>query len=194
MNLPPQMEITELLQAWENGDRTAEERLWPIVYSELKRAAHFQMRQERPSHTLQSDALVNELYLRLVDWQKARWQNRAHFFGMCARVMRQILVDYAYARGAQKRGGDMQEIALEDVAVISESKGAEVLLLDDALKHFAVLYPRQSQVIEMRFFGGLSVEQTAEVLNVSPPTVVRDWSFGRAWLLSYMKGQLPHEG
>jgi RNA polymerase sigma-70 factor (ECF subfamily) len=188
------MEITELLQAWENGDRTAEERLWPIVYSELKRAAHFQMRQERPSHTLQSDALVNELYLRLVDWQKARWQNRAHFFGMCARVMRQILVDDAYARGAQKRGGDMQEIALEDVAVISESKGAEVLLLDDALKHFAVLYPRQSQVIEMRFFGGLSVEQTAEVLNVSPPTVVRDWSFGRAWLLSYMKGQLPHEG
>jgi RNA polymerase sigma-70 factor (ECF subfamily) len=187
------MQITELLQAWENGDRNAEEKLWPIVYSELKRAAQYQMGQERPSHTLQSDALVNELYLRLVNWQKAHWQNRAHFFGMCARMMRQILVDHAYARGAQKRGGDRQKIALEDVAVISESKGSEVLLLDEALKRFAALYPRQSEVIEMRFFGGLSVEETAEVLNVSPPTVVRDWSFGRAWLLSYMKGQLHDE-
>ena len=191
MNLPLQAEITELLRAWKDGDRTAEERLWPIVYSELKRAAHFQMRKERPSHTLQSDALVNELYLRLVDWQKAEWQNRAHFFGMCARMMRQILVDYAYARGTQKRGADVQKISLEDVAIVSESKGAEVLLLDEALKQFATLYPRQSEVIEMRFFGGLSVEETAEVLNLSAPTVVRDWSFGRAWLLSYMKGQLP---
>ena len=191
MNLPLQAEITELLRAWKAGDRTAEERLWPIVYSELKRAAHFQMRKERPSHTLQSDALVNELYLRLVDWQKAEWQNRAHFFGMCARMMRQILVDYAYARGTQKRGADVQKISLEDVAIVSESKSAEVLLLDEALKQFATLYPRQSEVIEMRFFGGLSVEETAEVLNLSPPTVVRDWSFGRAWLLSYMKGQLP---
>jgi RNA polymerase sigma factor (TIGR02999 family) len=191
MNLPLQTEITELLRAWKAGDRTAEERLWPVVYSELKRAAHFQMRKERPSHTLQSDALVNELYLRLVDWQKAEWQNRAHFFGMCARMMRQILVDYAYARGTQKRGAGVQNISLEDVAIVSESKGAEVLLLDEALKQFATLYPRQSEVIEMRFFGGLSVEETAEVLNLSPPTVVRDWSFGRAWLLSYMKGQLP---
>ena len=191
MSLPLQTEITELLRAWKAGDRTAEERLWPIVYSELKRAAHFQMRKERLSHTLQSDALVNELYLRLVDWQKAEWQNRAHFFGMCARMMRQILVDYASARGAQKRGADVQKISLEDVAIVSESKGAEVLLLDEALKQFATLYPRQSEVIEMRFFGGLSVEETAEVLNLSPPTVVRDWSFGRAWLLSYMKGQRP---
>jgi RNA polymerase sigma factor (TIGR02999 family) len=149
------------------------------------------MRKERLSHTLQSDALVNELYLRLVDWQKAEWQNRAHFFGMCARMMRQILVDYAYARGTQKRGADVQKISLEDVAIVSESKSAEVLLLDEALKQFATLYPRQSEVIEMRFFGGLSVEETAEVLNLSAPTVVRDWSFGRAWLLSYMKGQRP---
>jgi RNA polymerase sigma factor (TIGR02999 family) len=190
MNLPLQSEITELLQAWKNGDRTAEEKLWPIVYSELKRAAHLQMGQERLSHTLQSDALVNELYLRLIDWRKAHWQNRAHFFGMCARMMRQILVDHAHARGTQKRGGDAQKISFEDVAIVSESKGPEVLLLDEALKHFAGLYPRQSEVIEMRFFGGLSVEETAEVLNLSPPTVVRDWSFGRAWLLSYMKGRL----
>jgi RNA polymerase sigma factor (TIGR02999 family) len=189
MNVPSQAEITGLLQAWEKGDRTAEEKLWPIVYSELKRVARFQMRQERQSHTLQSGALVNELYMRLVDWQKARWQNRAHFFGMCARMMRQILVDHAYARGAQKRGSNTQKIALEDVALISESKGAEVLLLDEALKRFTALYPRQSDVIEMRFFGGLSVEETAEVLKISPPTVIRDWSFGRAWLLSYMKGE-----
>jgi RNA polymerase sigma factor (TIGR02999 family) len=194
MNVPSQAEITELLQAWENGDRTAEEKLWPIVYSELKRVAQFQMRQERQSHTLQSGALVNELYVRLVDWQKARWQNRAHFFGMCARMMRQILVDHAYSRGAQKRGGNAQKIDLEDVALISESKGPEVLLLDEALKRFAALYPRQSDVIEMRFFGGLSVEETAEVLSISPPTVVRDWSFGRAWLLSYMKGERLDEG
>jgi len=194
MNVPSQAEITRLLQAWEKGDRTAEEKLWPVVYSELKRVAQFQMRQERQSHTLQSDALVNELYMRLVDWQKARWQNRAHFFGMCARMMRQILVDHAYARGAQKRGGNTQKIDLEDVAFISESKGPEVLLLDEALKHFAALYPRESEVIEMRFFGGLSVEETAEVLNISPPTVIRDWRFGRAWLLSYMKGKLLYEG
>jgi RNA polymerase sigma-70 factor (ECF subfamily) len=191
MSLPPQLEITELLQAWKNGDRAAEEKLWPIVYSELKRAAHLQMGHEREAHTLQSDALVNELYLRLIDWQNADWKNRAHFFAMCARMMRQILVDHAYARSAQKRGGDVQRVSLDDVAVVSESRGQEVLLLDEALKHFATLYPRQSDVIELRFFGGLSVEETAEVLNLSPPTVVRDWSFGRAWLLSYMKGQLP---
>jgi RNA polymerase sigma factor (TIGR02999 family) len=193
MNPPPQTEITELLQAWKDGDRAAEVKLWPLVYSELRRAAHFQMGQERSSHTLQSDALVNELYLRLVDWQNATWQNRAHFFAMCARIMRQILVDHAYAKGAQKRGGDVQKVSIDDVAVVSESKGAEVLLLDEALKHFAVLYPRQSEVIEMRFFGGLSVEETAEVLKLSTPTVVRDWSFGRAWLLSFMRGQLLFE-
>jgi len=183
-------EITELLQAWKTGDPSAGEKLWPIVYSELNRLAHLQMGQERLSHTQQSGALVNELYLRLVDWQKAHWQNRAHFFGMCARMMRQILVDHARARGYQKRCGDAQRISLDEVAVVSESKGPQLLELDEALKHFADLYPRQSQVIEMRFFGGLSVEETAEVLNLSPPTVVRDWSFGRAWLLSYMKGQL----
>src|SRR5262249_45051685 len=162
-------DITALLQAWENGDRTAEEKLWPIIYSELRRMAHLQMGRERESHTLQSDALVGELYLRLMDWQKAHWKNRAHFFGMCARMMRQILVDHARSRGYQKRGGDVQKVSLEDVAIVSESKGAEVLALDEALKHFARLYPRQSEVIEMRFFGGLSVEETAEVLNLSPP-------------------------
>jgi RNA polymerase sigma-70 factor (ECF subfamily) len=189
MNPPSQEEITELLQAWENGDRTAEEKLWPIVYAELKRLAHLQMRQERLSHTLQSDGLVNELYLRLIDWRKAHWQNRAHFLGMCARMMRQILVDHARAHGYRKRGGDLQKVSLDDVAMVSESKGPQLLALDEALNHFAGLYPRQNEVIEMRFFGGLSVEETAEVLHLSPPTVIRDWSFGRAWLLSYMKGE-----
>src|SRR3989442_6888022 len=130
MNGPPQSEITELLQEWKNGDRAAEEKLWSIVYSELKHQAHLQMRQERLSHTLQSDALVNELYLRLIDWQKAHWQNRAHFFGMCARMMRQILVDHARARGYQKRGGDATRISLENVAIISDSRGPDALALD----------------------------------------------------------------
>lgn len=194
MNRPLEAEITELLQAWKNGDPTAEQRLWPVVYAELKRLAHLQMRQERSSHTLQSCALVNELYLRLADWQEARWQNRAHFFGMCARMMRQILVDHARARGYQKRGGDAQMVSVDDASIVAESKGPQLLALDEALNQFAGLYPRQSEVIEMRFFGGLSVEETAEVLNLSTPTVVRDWSFGRAWLLSYLKGQLPNEG
>jgi RNA polymerase sigma factor (TIGR02999 family) len=189
MNPLAPAEITALLQAWENGDRTAEEKLWPVIYAELKRLAHIQMRQERQSHTLQSGALVNELYLRLNVWQNARWQNRAHFFGMCARMMRQILVDHARTRGYQKRGGDAKKISLDDGALVSESKGAQVLALDEALKQFARLYPRQSDVIEMRFFGGLSVEETAAVLQISAPTVVRDWSFGRAWLLSHMKGE-----
>lgn len=187
-------EITELLQAWGTGDRTAEERLWPIVYAELTRLARIQMRQERMSHTLQSAALVNELYLRLVDWQRANWQNRAHFFGMCARIMRQILVDHARARGYQKRGGEAQRVSLDEIAVISQSRAPQLLALDDALRHFAVLYPRQSEVVEMRFFGGLSVHETAELLGLSAPTVVRDWSFGRAWLLSYMEGEVLDGG
>jgi len=189
MNRLPDAEITALLQAWENGDRTAEEKLWPLVYAELKRLAHIQMQQERPSHTLQPGALVNELYIRLLGWQKARWQNRAHFFGMCARLMRQILVDHACARSYQKRGGNPQRISLDAVATISESKESQLLALDDALKNFARLYPRQSEVVEMRFFGGLSFEEIAEVLRVSRLTVIRDWNFARAWLLAEMRAE-----
>src|SRR3989442_10002775 len=158
MNGPPQSEITELLQEWKNGDRAAEEKLWSIVYSELKHQAHLQMRQERLSHTLQSDALVNELYLRLIDWQKAHWQNRAHFFGMCARMMRQILVDHARARGYQKRDAG-HKVCFDDVVIISDSKSAELVALDDALKRLAEIHVRKSDVVEMRFFGGLSLEE-----------------------------------
>ena len=183
-------QVTELLQAWSQGDRTAEERLWPIIYAELKSMAERRMLQERESHTLQTNALVHEVYLRLVDWKEAQWQSRAHFFGMCARMMRQILVDHARARNFQKRGGGVLRITEDDIATASESKSGMILELDDALAHLAVHYPRQSDVVELRFFGGLSVEETAVVLEVSPPTVVRDWGFARAWLSSYIKGEL----
>ncbi len=184
------VEVTQLLQAWNEGDPDAESALWPIVYAELKRMARRKMRQERESHTLQTNALVHEVYLRLVDWKDAEWKNRAHFFGMCARMMRQILVDHARARHYQKRGGDAQQISLDDVATMSESRSGEVLALDDALTHLAVHYPRQSRVVELRFFGGMSVEETALALQLSAPTVVRDWGFARVWLSSYMKGKL----
>lgn len=184
-------QVTELLQAWNQGDRTAEEKLWPIVYAELKSMAERKMRQERDSHTLQANALVHEVYLRLVDWKEAQWQSRAHFFGMCARMMRQILVDHARARNYQKRGGGARSVDADDIAGASESKNEQMLALDAALTHLAVHYPRQSEVVELRFFGGLSVEETALVLRVSAPTVVRDWGFARAWLSSYMKGELP---
>lgn len=161
-----------------------------MIYAELKSMAERRMLQERESHTLQTSALVHEVYLRLVDWKEAQWQNRAHFFGMCARMMRQILVDHARARNYQKRGGGDLSITADDVATVSESRSGVILELDDALTHLAVHYPRQSDVVELRFFGGLSVEETALVLEVSPPTVVRDWGFARAWLSSYMKGEL----
>ena len=183
-------QVTELLQAWSRGDRTAEEKLWPLVYAELKRLAEQRMRQERDSHTLQTNALVHEVYIRLVDWKDAQWQNRAHFFGMCARMMRQILVDHARARNYQKRGGGALLVTADDIATVSESRSGEMLALDDALTHLGIHYPRQSKVVELRFFGGLSVEEAALVLEVSAPTVVRDWGFARAWLSSYMKGEL----
>ncbi len=181
-------QITKLLEAWHNGDRSAEEKLWPLVYRELKLLARRKMRRERDSHTLQTDALVNEVYLRLVNWEDAQWQGRGHFFGMCARMMRQILIDHARARSYQKRGGDdATRLPLDGVATLSESGGDQLLALDEALTNFAASYPRQSQVVELRFFGGLSAEDAAAVLNVSVPTVVRDWKFARAWLASYLK-------
>jgi RNA polymerase sigma factor (TIGR02999 family) len=184
-------QVTELLQAWNQGDRTAEEKLWPIVYAELKNMAQRRMRQERDSHTLQTNALVHEVYLRLVDWKDAQWQSRTHFFGMCARIMRQILVDHARTHNYQKRGGGARNAGGDEIAEVADSKSSQMLELDDALTRLAAHYPRQSEVVELRFFGGLSVEETALVLQVSSPTVVRDWGFARAWLSSYMKGDLP---
>ncbi len=181
--------VTELLQAWSDGDRIAQEKLWPIVFHELNRMAHRCMKRERPDHTLQTGALVNEVYMRLVDWKSAEWRNRAHFFGMCARIMRQILVDHARAHGYAKRGGNQQKETLEETAIVSPSKSAQVLALDEALTRLSAIHSRKSQVVELRFFGGLSVEETAEVLNVSRLTVIRDWNFARAWLLAEMSGK-----
>jgi RNA polymerase sigma factor (TIGR02999 family) len=182
-------DVTTLLQAWGAGDRSTEEKLWPLVFAELKRLARRHMAHERPNHTLQSGALVNEVYLRLADLTNTQWESRARFFAMCARMMRAVLVDHARTRQSQKRGGDKFRVSLDEIALVSETKSIELLALDDALKRLALIHPRKSEVVEMRFFGGLSAEETAEVLNVSRLTVIRDWNFSRAWLQAAMNGE-----
>jgi len=182
-------DVTTLLRAWGAGDRSTEEKLWPLIFAELKRLARRHMAHERPNHTLQSGALVNEVYVRLADLNNTQWENRARFFAMCARMMRAVLVDHARARQSQKRGGDKFRVSLDEIALVSETKGIELLALDDALKRLALIHPRKSEVVEMRFFGGLSAEETAEVLNVSRLTVIRDWNFSRAWLQAAMNGE-----
>jgi len=176
-------EITELLQAWRQGDEHALEKLTPQVYRELHRAAKRCMKGERDGHTLQTTALINELYLRLTDLKRVDWQNRAHFFALCARQMRRILTDQARARQSHKRGGGAQPISLDVAPVVSAQSHPEVLAVDGALNALGKIDPRKSQVVELRFFGGLNVEETAEVLKVSPDTVVRDWRLAKAWLL-----------
>jgi RNA polymerase sigma-70 factor, ECF subfamily len=186
-------EITELLQAWRRGDDSALEKLTPQVYRELHRAAKGCMRGEREAHTLQTTALINELYLRFTDLKEVDWQNRAHFFALCARQMRRILTDRARARQSYKRGGGAQPISLDTVPMVSPQAQPEILAIDDALKALATVDSRKSQVVELRFFGGLNVEETAEVLKVSPDTVVRDWKLARAWLLRELS-QEPLDG
>jgi RNA polymerase sigma-70 factor (ECF subfamily) len=175
-------EITQLLVAWGDGDQAALNELTPLVHEELRRLAHRYMGGERPGHTLQTTALVNEAYIRLIDWKNVRWQSRAHFFGVSAQLMRRILVDFARSRGYQKRGGGALAVSLDEAAFVSDDKGADLVALDEALKSLAKLDARQSKVVELRFFGGLSVDETAEVLKVSSGTVRRDWSLARAWL------------
>jgi RNA polymerase sigma factor (TIGR02999 family) len=174
--------MTQLLVAWGDGDRAALDRLMPLIYEELRRLAHQYMSRERPGHTLQTSELVNEAYLRLIDQRDVRWQNRAHFFGVAAQMMRRILVDYARRRHYAKRGGDARRVPLDEAMIVSEERAADVLALDDALKSLAEIDPRQSQIVELRFFGGLSIEETAAVLAVSPGTVMRDWTLAKAWL------------
>ena len=176
-------EITELLQAWRRGDESALEKLTPQVYRELHRAAECCMRAERDGHSLQTTALINELYLRLTDLKEIDWQNRAHFFALCARQMRRILTDQARARQSHKRGGGAQPISLDAAPMVSTRIQPELLAINDALKALAKVDSRKSQVVELRFFGGLNVQETAEVLEVSPDTVVRDWKLAKAWLL-----------
>ena len=175
-------EVTRLLVAWSNGNQDALDRLMPLVDRELHRLAHHYMRQEKPGHTLQTTALVNEAYLKLVDQRHAQWKNRAHFFALSAQLMRRILVDHARKRKYAKRGGDAQKISFDEVKVVSRERGADLIALDDALEKLAAIDPRKSKVVEMRFFGGLSVEETAEALGVAPLTVKRDWKMAKAWL------------
>jgi RNA polymerase sigma factor (TIGR02999 family) len=186
-------EITRLLVAWGNGDESALAGLTPLVYEELHRLAHHYMSGERAGHTLQTTALVNEAYVRLIDWKNVRWQNRAHFFGVSAQLMRRILVDFARARGYDKRGGGARVVALDEAAFVADDKATDMVALDEALNSLSELDVRQSKVVELRFFGGLSIEETAEVLKVSPATVRRDWSLARAWLRREMSAPVNHE-
>jgi RNA polymerase sigma factor (TIGR02999 family) len=189
----PAHDITQLLQAWSEGDERALDKLIPLVYRELHRMAQRHMAHQPPGHTLQTTALVNEAYLRLVDAGKMNFQNRAHFFGVSAQVMRRILVDFARRQGSQKRGGEVQRVSLEESLVVYGERGADLAELDDALRALAAIDPRRSRVVELRFFGGLSVEETAEVLRVSPETVMRDWKVAKAWLLRAMSGEKRDE-
>lgn len=182
MPAPSTKGITQLLVAWSGGDEAALEELTPLVYAELHRLARHYMSRERSGHVLQTSALVNEAYLRLIDWKSVRWQNRAHFFAVSAQLMRRILVDFARSHAYAKRGGGARPVPLEEVAVVSRERGADLVALDEALIALSALSPRQSEVVELRFFGGLSIEEIAEVLGVSPGTVRRDWSLARAWL------------
>jgi RNA polymerase sigma factor (TIGR02999 family) len=174
-------DITALLEAWREGDQTALEKLTPIVYKELHRLAGRYMRGERPGHSLQTTALVNEAYMRLVDYKRMHWQNRAHFFAVSAQLIRRILVEHARRRNL-KRGAGIRHVSLDEVAVAGGGRSADLVALDDAMKALAQVDPRKERVVEMRFFGGLSVEETAEVLKVSTVTVMRDWSTAKAWL------------
>ena len=186
-------EVTLLLHAWSGGDKEALDRLTPLVYRELRRIAGRIMAAERSNHTLQATALVNEAYVRMVDTRQVSWQDRAHFFALCARAMREILIDHARARASAKRGGDQVLLELEEGLAAGQSPEANLLELDAALSRLAVIDPRKSQVVEMRFFGGLSLEETAEALKVSTKTVQRDWDLARGWLYRELLGK-QHDG
>lgn len=181
MNESPPPDVTQMLIEW-NDSGNAPARLMPLVYDELRRLARAYLRRERPDHTLQPTALVHEAYLRLVDQSRIKWQNRAHFFGIAAQMMRRILIDHARAHTSEKRGGSRQRLSLDEAAFLPEERAADLIALDDALKELALTDERKSQVVELRFFGGLSVNETAEVLGVHPATVDRDWVVAKAWL------------
>jgi len=178
----PPSEVTLLLQGWLNGDRKALDALLPLVYEELRRLAHFQLQKERQDHTLQTAALVHEAYLRLTGLNPPQWESRTHFFAIAAQLMRQILVDYARRHVAAKRGGGACKLPLEEATILSKQKDIDVLSLDDALKTLAKIDPRQSRVVELRFFAGLSLEEISDALEIAPATVQRDWTAARAWL------------
>jgi RNA polymerase sigma factor (TIGR02999 family) len=181
MATPAPQDVTQLLQAWNDGDNAALEKLVPQVRAELHRLAQHYMRQERPGHLLQTTALVNEAYLRLIDWKNVSWQNRAHFFGVSAQLMRRILVDIARNR-PRLEGNELHQVSLDEALEVSPKKGTDLVALDDALNTLAEIDPRKSHIVELRFFGGLSVEETAEVLKIASITVIREWNKAKAWL------------
>jgi RNA polymerase sigma factor (TIGR02999 family) len=185
----PSADVTRLLRAWGRGDEAALDQLTPVIYAELRRRAHSYMKNERPGHTLQTTALANEAWMRLVNVAAVDWKDRAHFFAIAANVMRRILVDGARARGRGKRGGSAQRVDLDQIPDISSRRDPELIAIDEALEALAQLDPRKAKVIELRFFGGLSVEETAEVLKVHEQTVLRDWRLARVWLMREMSGQ-----
>jgi RNA polymerase sigma-70 factor (ECF subfamily) len=187
---PPPHEITQLLAEWSEGNQAALDQLYPLVYNELRRLAHGYLRRERKGHTLQTTALINEAYLRLVDQKHVHWANRSHFFGISAQIMRRILIDHARRYDYAKRGGGAQRISLDEAAVVAKQRGRTLLLLDEALKSLAKIDPRRSQVVELRYFGGLNNEEIAGVLKISENTVTRDWNMARAWLYQELSGSV----
>ena len=191
-SLSPQ-EVTQLLADWGKGDRSALDKLFPLVHSELRRIAQRQMSQERPGHTLQATALVNEAYLKLAGQQGFDWQNRAHFFAVCAQVMRHILIDHARAHARDKRGGGVVKVSLNDALVVAEDQASHFIALDEALRVLERLDPQKGKIVELRYFGGLSVEEAAEVMNVSPRTVRREWQRAKAWLYRMMTEGIEDE-
>jgi RNA polymerase sigma factor (TIGR02999 family) len=182
VTIPSSHEVTLMLQAWTAGDQSALEKLTPLVEVELRRLARHYLAQERSDHTLQTTALINEAWLRLIDWKQVSWQSRAHFFGVSARLMRYILVDFARVRKQQKRGGRAQHVSLDEAAAISADRSDDFVALDDALHALARYDPRKCQIVELRFFGGLSVNETAEAMQLSPITIIREWNKAKAWL------------
>jgi RNA polymerase sigma factor (TIGR02999 family) len=188
MDAPRSHEVTGLLRAWSAGDEEALRKLTPLVYRELHRAARHYMAGERPSHTLQATGLINEVYLRLIDVGRMDWQNRAHFFAVCAQLMRRILTDFARSRRYQKRGGGVAHMPLDEALVVGSQPDRELVELDDALKRLMLVDERKSRVVELRFFGGLDVKETAEVLKVSRETVMRDWKLAKVWLVRELSG------
>lgn len=182
-----QQRVTELLMRWSHGDKVALAELTPLVYEELRRLAHRQMGRERPDHILQTTALANEAYLRLVDQKNPLWQNRAHFFAIAAGAMRRILVSYARSRNCEKRGGGARKMELDEAALVSPEESKEIIDLHEALEQLAALDVRKAKVVELKYFGGLNYQEMAEVLNISPLTVRRDWRFARAWLYTQLQ-------
>lgn len=184
---PTSEQFTAMLHAWGEGDATALEQLLPLVYDELHRLASAYLRGERPGHTLQTTALINEVYVRLAEWKNVEWKNRAHFLGLAANMMRRVLVDFARARHYAKRGGDAQQVEFEEAKIATPRRAAEIIALDDALHTLAEMDARKGLLVELRYFGGLNVEETAEVMNLSPRTVLREWQAARAWLYRELK-------